>query len=121
MWKVLLKDVLAWLREAMEAAQADLGDAGGDYTALSYRDLTTTLTATTGDVVVYVNTRNREFTGYGEKVHRAVTYDGAEIIWREEDIGIVTGADWLPQDFVDWMRGGVSPRTEGPKHRPKVR
>jgi hypothetical protein len=38
MKKATLAKVLEWLRAAMEAAQQDLGDAGGDYTALSYRD-----------------------------------------------------------------------------------
>jgi hypothetical protein len=118
--QVLLRDVIAWLRTAMEAAQQDLGDAGGDYTALSYRELRTTFAVETGNVYVYVITRNREFAGYGEKTFYAVTHDGVEVEWRAEDEGIPTGADWLPQEFVEWMRRETPP-VEKPKHRPKVR
>lgn len=68
----------------------------------------------------YVITRNREFAGYGGKTFYAVTHDGVEVEWRAEDEGIPTGADWLPQEFVEWMRRETPP-VEKPKHRPKVR
>jgi hypothetical protein len=29
-------------------------------------------------------------------------------VWYEEDIGIPTGADWLPDGFIEWMKGGES-------------
>jgi hypothetical protein len=106
--KVLLKDVVAWLRAAMEAANRDPGDAGGDYTALSYRELRVGINTETGGLSIYVHTRNREFTGYGEKTYYAITHDGVEVEWREEDIGIVSGSDWLPRGFVEWMKGGGS-------------
>jgi hypothetical protein len=104
--KVLLKDVVAWLRAAMEAASRDPGDAGGDYTALSYRELRVAINTETGGLSIYVHTRNREFTGYGERTYYAVTDDGAEVEWRAEDEGIVTGADWLPREFKAFMGAG---------------
>jgi GT2 family glycosyltransferase len=108
--KVLLKDVLAWVRQALEAAQADLGDAGGDYTALSYRKLHVTFSAETGDVRVHILTRNQGFAGCGERKYYAITHDGAEVVWEAQDQGIVTGADWLPREFVEWMVGKPHPQ-----------
>ena len=107
--KVMLADVVRWLKQAMEAAQADPGDAGGDVTARSYRELRVTFVIETGNVHVYVITRNREFAGYWKRTHYSTTADGAEVEWREEDIGVVNGADWLPTPFVKWMEGETPP------------
>ncbi len=104
--KVLLRDVLAWLQAAMEAAKADPGDGEGATTALSYRELRVDIMAETGGVTaIFVRTRNSGFTGNGWRTHRAFTADGAVVKW-EEELGIPTGADWLPEDFVSWIRGG---------------
>jgi hypothetical protein len=103
--KVLLKDVLVWLGKAIEAAQADRGDEGGATTALSYRELRADIAVETGGVVgVFVRTRNSEFSGNVWRTHRAVTADGVVVKW-EEELGVPTGADWLPWEFKDWMRG----------------
>ena len=96
MQAVTLAKVLEWLRAAMEAATRDLGDAEGTITALSYRELQVAINTKTGGLSIYVRTHNREFTGYAERTHYAIT------------IGIVTGADWLPREFVGWMKGGGS-------------
>ena len=108
MQAVTLAKVLEWLRAAMEAATRDLGDAEGTITALSYRELQVAINTETGGLSIYVRTHNREFTGYAKRTHYAITSDGAEVEWREEDIGIATGADWLPREFVEWMKGGGS-------------
>jgi hypothetical protein len=105
--RVLLKDVLSWLREAMRAAKADPGDGDGATTALSYRKLAVDITIETGGVtVVFVRTRNDGFIGGRWHYHRALTADGVIVKWEEQDLGIPTGADWLPREFVEWMRGG---------------
>ncbi len=104
--EVLLQDVLRWLQAAMEAAKADPGDAEDAFTALSYRELRVRINVGTGNVDVHVLTRNWGFAGNGEKVYHAITDDGVIVKWEERDRGIPTGADWLPEDFVNWMRGG---------------
>jgi len=104
--QVLLADVLAWLREAMLAAEADPGDGDGTTTALSYRELKVDIAIETGGVrAVFVSTRNSEFRGGGWRYHRALTKDGVVVNW-EEELGVPTGADWLPVEFVEWMKGG---------------
>jgi len=100
---VTLAKVLEWLRAAMEAAQSDPGDAGGNFTALSYRELRVEFVTETGGVHVLITTRNREFPGYEERIYRATTEDGVEVTWRAE-LGVPTGASWLPWEFFDWMR-----------------
>jgi hypothetical protein len=105
--KVLLADVMRWLRKAMEAAKEDPGDAGGPTSGLSYRELRVDIGVGTGGVnFIFVRTRNTGFSGSGWSTHRNVTSDGVVVLWEEGDIGIVTGTDWLPYDFVEWMRGG---------------
>jgi hypothetical protein len=101
---VWLKDVLGWLQAAMEAAQRDLGDAEGTISALSYRELRVHMYVDRDSTRVHIITRNSGF-GNGEvRVHRTTTYDGVEVKW-EEELGVPTGADWLPWDFIDWLRG----------------
>jgi hypothetical protein len=103
--KVLLADVLRWLKEAMQAAEADPGDGDGTTTALSYRELRADIAIETGGVsAVFVRTRNSNFSGCGWRTHRALTKEGVVVKW-EEELGVPTGADWLPQEFIDWMRG----------------
>jgi len=106
MKKVTLAEVLAWIGQALEAARRDPGDGEGGTTAISYRELRVTFVAEPGESYVYVRTRNWEFSGSGEKTYRAVTDDGVEVRWYAEDIGIPTGADWLPGEFIAWMRAG---------------
>jgi hypothetical protein len=103
MEKVTLAKVLEWLRAAMEAAQADPGDTGGNFTALSYRELRVEFVTETGGLSVYMTTRNREFSGYEERIYHAITEDGVEVTWRAE-LGVPTGASWLPWEFFDWIR-----------------
>jgi len=101
--QVLLKDVLAWLKAAFEEAKADPGDAGGNFTALSYRELRVEFVTEAGGLSVYVTTRNREFSGYEERIYHAITEDGVEVTWKAE-LGVPTGASWLPWEFFDWIR-----------------
>jgi hypothetical protein len=102
--QVVLADVLGWLRVAMQAAKADPGDGEGT-TALSYRELRADITIESGGTTaIFVRTRNGEFSGYGWRTHRAFTADGVVVKW-EEQLGVPTGADWLPWEFIDWMRG----------------
>jgi len=104
--QVVLADVLGWLRRAMEAAKADPGDGEGTATALSYRELRADIAVKTGGVAtIFVRTRNSEFSGSGYRYHRALTADGVVVNW-EEETGVPTGADWLPWEFIEWMRGG---------------
>jgi len=104
--QVVLADVLGWLREAMMVAKADPGDITDTVTALSYRELRADIAIETGGVAaVFVRTRNSEFGGNGWRYHRAFTADSVMVKW-EEEIGVPTGADWLPREFVEWMRGG---------------
>ncbi len=105
MRKVSLKDVLAWLQAAMEAAQADPGDGKGTITALSYRELRADIAIETGGVTaIFVRTRNSEFSGSGWRYHHALTADGVVVKW-EREMGVPTGEEWLPWEFVEWMRG----------------
>jgi hypothetical protein len=105
--QVVLADVLGWLREAMLAAKADPGDGEGATTALSYRELRADIAIETGGVTaIFVRTRNSGFLGGKWRTHRAITGDGVVVKWEEQDLGIPTGADWLPREFVEWMRGG---------------
>jgi len=103
---VTLADVLEWLRAAMDAARNDPGDGEGTLTPSSYRRLEVTLAAGPGHVHVEVITWNWEFTGGGRKEYSRTTDDGIKIRWNSDDQGIVTGADWLPVEFVEWMKGG---------------
>jgi len=103
---VTLADVLRWVAAAMNAAREDRGDEGGATTALSYRRLEVTLAAGPGHVRVEVITWNREFTGGGRREYGRTTDDGIEIRWNSDDQGIVTGADWLPEEFISWIKGG---------------
>jgi len=106
--QVVLADVLGWLRKAMEAAKADPGDGEGTATALSYRELRADIVIETGGVMaIFVRTHNSEFSGNGWRYHRAFTADSVVVKW-EEELGVPTGADWLPQEFVEWMKGGKS-------------
>jgi hypothetical protein len=102
---IKLANVWAWIQAALEAAQADGGDGEGTTTALPYRFIRVWVRATCGHLVLHVSTGNYEFSGSGVKQHVRFTTDGAEIIWTEGDIGIPTGSDWLPCDFVSWMKG----------------
>jgi hypothetical protein len=103
---VTLQDVLRWLGAALEAAQNDPGDGDGTTTATSNRRLQVRMRATPGHLVVEVTTDNYGFSGSGLRWHVRTTVDGAEVAWDEGDIGIPTGADWLPPGFVEWMKGG---------------
>jgi len=103
--QVVLADVLEWLREAMQAAKADPGDTGDTITALSYRELAVDITIETGGVAaIFVRTRNSGFSGGEWRYHRTLTADNVVVKW-EEELGVPTGAEWLPWDFIDWMRG----------------
>ncbi len=103
--KVLLKDVLKWLKQAMKEAERDPGDTGDTITALSYRKLKVDTAIETGGVAsLFVRTHNTEFRGGEWRTHRAVTKDGVIVLW-EEELGVPTGAEWLPWEFIDWMRG----------------
>jgi len=101
--QVVLADVLGWLREAMQTAKADPGDGGSTITALSYRQLAVDITVETGGVTtILLSTRNSEFRGGGWRYHRALTADGVVVNW-EREMGVPTGEDWLPQEFVEWV------------------
>ena len=101
---VKFSDVWAWILNALEAAQADEGDGEGTTTALSYRYIRMRVRADCGRLVLHVSTGNYEFSGSGVKQYVCFTADGAEVILTEGDIGIPTGSDWLPRDFVSWMK-----------------
>jgi len=103
---VTLRDVLAWLRAALDAAREDPGDGNGTVTALSHRRLEFTLTASPGQVRVEVITWNREFSGGERREYARTTNDGVEVRWNSDDQGIPTGADWLPEEFISWMMEG---------------
>ena len=103
-----LARVLHWLQEAMLAARADPGDGEGTATALSYRELRVDIVIETGGVTaILVSSRNSEFRGDGYRYHRAFTADGVVVKW-EQEMGVPTGEDWLPREFVEWMKGGKS-------------
>jgi hypothetical protein len=106
MTQVTLQDVLTWLRAAMGAAREDRGNGDGTATALSYRRLEFTLAASPGQVRVEVVTWNRGFSGGGRREYARTTDDGVEVRWNSDDQGIPTGADWLPVEFVEWMKEG---------------
>jgi hypothetical protein len=103
---VTLADVLRWVAAAMDAAREDHGDGEGATTALSYRRLEFTLVAGPGYVRVEVITWNREFAGSWRREYARTTDDGVEVRWNSDDQGIPTGADWLPEEFISWMKGG---------------
>jgi hypothetical protein len=105
---VTLNQVLKWLATALDAARNDSGDGDGATTALSYRRLLVRGTVPVDGARVLVITDNFGFSGDGWLRHTRITSDGAEVVWEERDIGIPTGADWLPLEFVDWMKGGES-------------
>jgi hypothetical protein len=104
---VTLADVLRWLRDVLDAAREDRGDEGD---ALNYRRLEFTLAASPGRVRVEVVTWNREFSGGGRREYARTTDDGVEVRWNSDDQGIPTGADWLPREFIEWMKGGENSR-----------
>jgi hypothetical protein len=104
--KVLVKDVVRWLLAAIEAAEEDPGDTGGTTTALSYRELKADFAVHSGGIThIFVRTRNDGFSGNEWRTHRNLTSDGVVVLWEEGDVGIPTGADWLPEEFRTWMRG----------------
>ena len=103
---VTLADVLGWLRAAMDAARNDPGDRDGFTSALSYRKLDVTIAVNPTWPHVIVVTSNCAFSGDFRRVHTRTTSDGVEVVWWEEDRGVPTGADWLPVEFISWMRGG---------------
>ncbi len=105
---VMMWDVLRWLAAAMDAARNDPGDEGDTVTALSYRRLEVRLVASVGATWVEVYTRNTHFIGNERRVFTRTTSDGVEVRWNASDLGIPTGADWLPVGFVSWMKGGES-------------
>jgi hypothetical protein len=106
---VTLADVLGWLQAALDAAQNDQGDGDGTITALSYRRLQMSIIMIAPSyVVIKVITNNCGFSGHGTVLRERVTMDGAVVTWDERDIGIPTGADWLPEEFISWMKGGGS-------------
>jgi hypothetical protein len=105
--KVMLEDVVRWLMEAFEKAKEDPGDAGGTTTALSYRELRADFAVHSGGIThIFVRTRNDGFSGNEWRTHRNLTSDGVVVLWEEGDVGIPTGADWLPEEFKAWMRRG---------------
>jgi hypothetical protein len=101
---VTLADVLGWLRAAMDTARNDQGDEGDTITALSYRRLEVALVASPGYLRIEVVTWNREFAGGGRREYSRTTVDGVEVRWNADDLGIPTGADWLPVEFISWMK-----------------
>jgi len=103
---VTLADVLRWIAAAMDAAREDWGDGDGSITALSYRRLEVTFAASPGHLRVEVVTWNREFAGGGRREYGRTTAGGVEVRWNADDAGIPTGADWLPPEFIFWMKGG---------------
>jgi hypothetical protein len=108
MTQVTMRDVMRWLRAAFDAAREDPGDEGDTVTALSYRRLEFTLAASPGQVRVEVVTWNRGFSGWKRREYARTTDDGVEVRWNSDDQGIPTGADWLPEGFISWMKGGES-------------
>jgi len=103
---VTLQDVLKWVVAALDAARNDPGDEGGTITALSYRRLEVTFAASPGNLRMEVVTWNSEFAGGGRREYGRTTVDGVEIRWNADDLGIPTGTDWLPVEFVSWMKEG---------------
>jgi hypothetical protein len=103
--QVTMRDVLMWIVAALDAARGR-GDEDGTVTALSYRKLDVTMGVNPTWPHVIVITGNRAFSGDSRRVHTRTTSDGVEVVWWEEDRGIPTGADWLPEGFISWMKGG---------------
>jgi hypothetical protein len=108
MTQVTMQDVMRWLRAAVDAAREDRGDGDGTVTALSYRRLEFTLATGLGQVRVEVVTWNRGSSGGGRREYARTTDDGVEVRWNSDDQEIPTGADWLPEGFISWMKGGES-------------
>jgi hypothetical protein len=106
MTQVTMQDVMDWLLAALDAARNDPGDEGDTVTARSYRKLDVTMAVNPTWPHVIVITGNRAFSGDFRRVHTRTTSDGVEIVWWEEDRGVPTGADWLPEEFISWMREG---------------
>jgi hypothetical protein len=104
--EMTLQDVLKWAVVALDAARNDPGDGDGSTTALSYRKLDVTMAVNPTWPHVIVITGNRAFSGDSRRVHIRTTSDRVEVVWWEEDRGVPTGADWLPVEFISWMRGG---------------
>jgi hypothetical protein len=95
-----LNEVIGWLMAALEAARADAGGEEG-------RRLSVTFYASSGRVDnVEVVTWNllRRPPGprweYGRE-----TSDGAFVVWVTDPLGIPSGVEWLPEDFVRWIMG----------------
>jgi hypothetical protein len=102
-----IHDVFRWLADALAKAKED---KTRDY-YLSFRELRISVVYT-GDVVrVAVGAGNRAFLGAAKR-YRRMTTDGAEVVltwyfgWNDLVARVPTGADWLPEEFVRWMKEG---------------
>ena len=94
-------EVWRLLEVASQNKDADPGDGGGTTTALSYRILRY------GEVEgsISIHTYNSGFSGHGCQLWHRTTSDRCPVVWREDDLGIVTGAEWLPEELVLWLQG----------------
>jgi len=106
-----IHDVFRWLADAL--AKAKEGKTRDYY--LSFRELRISAEYT-GDVVrVAIGVGNRAFLGAAQQ-YRRMTTDGVEVVltwyfnwdglWDDLVARIPTGADWLPEEFVRWMKEG---------------
>ena len=100
-----MQDVLKWIAAAMDAACNDPGNEGDTVTTFSGRCLWVSMLTSPGSLMMEVTTLNFSFSGRAHYIYDRTTVDGAVVIWNERDVGVPTGADWLPQEFIKWMKG----------------
>jgi hypothetical protein len=91
---VTVRQVLEWIKRALEAAEVDEEGGRGIWIEPTPHSI---LIATYSDLGSTEENRS----------HHRITKDGVAVAWEELDIGLPTGADWLPEDFKRWLRGEI--------------
>jgi hypothetical protein len=92
--RVTVGQVLEWIRQALEVAERD--EEGGRGIWIE----------PTPHLIFIVTYSDLDSTETQRSYHR-ITRDGVGVVWEELDIGLPTGADWLPEDFKKWLRGEI--------------
>ena len=106
-----------WLREIVEAvlatqdalSMAQEAEAEGTVTAASYAYVH----ADVDDLAhaIIVTTGNHNFAGDRDEVRRG-RIGRWSIVWNRNDIGIVTGEDFMPEGFRAWLLEHTRPETD---------
>lgn len=106
-----------WLREIVEAvlatqdalSVAQEAEAEGTVTAVSYAYIH----ADVDDLarVIVIRTGNRFFGGDRDEVRRG-RIGRWSIVWNRNDIGIVTGEDFMPEGFRAWLLEHTRPEAD---------